>query len=296
MSIAPKPPANTEAPPPARARFQVGDDAETVLVVDDERFFLTILGDFLTHQLGMRAILVQDSTTALSTLESEKADLVLLDILMPDMDGLEVLRRIKDRSPALPVVMVTASLGDRPRHHRPARRRRRLRPEAAGPRRAGVVHQPGPQPCAGRQAAPAAAPRCRQRAAARTPDPFARAVPCRVATQRREPHRPQPVRSLGGAHRAHPAGRDLPPCHYHQGAESAGAGQGDACVRQPSGHRGRGRAAGRLSHRDGICGRGERDRRPHRGAHRQHDPAGSIRWNEETVSAGGTAPPALGAA
>jgi DNA-binding response OmpR family regulator len=109
VSIVPKPPANAEAPPPARARFQARDDAETVLVVDDERFFLTILGDFLTHQLGMRAILVQDSTTALSTLESEKADLVLLDILMPDMDGLEVLRRIKDRSPALPVVMVTAS-------------------------------------------------------------------------------------------------------------------------------------------------------------------------------------------
>jgi DNA-binding response OmpR family regulator len=109
VSIAPKPPTHTEAPPPIRARFQAGNNAETVLVVDDERFFLTILGDFLTHQLGMRAILVQDSTTALSTLESEKADLVLLDILMPDMDGLEVLRRIKDRSPSLPVVMVTAS-------------------------------------------------------------------------------------------------------------------------------------------------------------------------------------------
>jgi len=109
VSITPKPPLHTEAPPPIRARFQAGSDAETVLVVDDERFFLTILGDFLTHQLGMRAILVQDSTTALSTLETEKPDLVLLDILMPDMDGLEVLRRIKDRSPGLPVVMVTAS-------------------------------------------------------------------------------------------------------------------------------------------------------------------------------------------
>jgi len=109
VSITPKPPLHTEAPPPIRARFQTGNNAETALVVDDERFFLTILGDFLTHQLGMRAVLVQDSTTALSTLESEKPDLVLLDILMPDMDGLEVLRRIKDRNPGLPVVMITAS-------------------------------------------------------------------------------------------------------------------------------------------------------------------------------------------
>lgn len=80
-----------------------------VLVVDDDRFFLAILGDFVTSRLGMRPLLVQDGASALSLLEKESVDLVLLDILMPGMDGLSVLRGIKNRHPSLPVIMVTGS-------------------------------------------------------------------------------------------------------------------------------------------------------------------------------------------
>ncbi|MEI8190938.1 MAG: response regulator [candidate division NC10 bacterium] len=90
-------------------RHEGRESPDTALVVDDERFFLTILGDFLTQHLHMRPVLVQDGAAALSLLETETIDLVLLDILMPGMDGLEVLRRIKDRTPSLPVIMVTAS-------------------------------------------------------------------------------------------------------------------------------------------------------------------------------------------
>jgi DNA-binding response OmpR family regulator len=131
MSAADKPLASPDEPRNSKTEGQAGLEApsetpadhderhflrqvergstSTALVVDDERFFLTILGDFLTQHLQMRPVLVQDGTTALSLLESEKIDLVLLDILMPGMDGLEVLRRIKDKYPALPVIMVTAS-------------------------------------------------------------------------------------------------------------------------------------------------------------------------------------------
>jgi len=82
---------------------------ETALVVDDERFFLTILGDFVTQRLGMRPLLAKDGATALALMEKEPVNLVLLDIIMPGMDGLEVLRRIKGSHPSLPVIMVTAS-------------------------------------------------------------------------------------------------------------------------------------------------------------------------------------------
>ncbi len=82
---------------------------DTALVVDDEAFFLTVLGDFVTQHLGMRPLLVQNGATALTLLETEQVDLVFLDIIMPVMDGIEVLRRIKDRLPNLPVIMVTAT-------------------------------------------------------------------------------------------------------------------------------------------------------------------------------------------
>jgi DNA-binding response OmpR family regulator len=98
-----------EPQPPGGARIEGSGIAGRALVVDDERFFLTILGDFITQHLGMHPILVQDGTTALALLEADDIDLVLLDILMPEMDGLEVLRRIKDQHPLLPVIMVTAT-------------------------------------------------------------------------------------------------------------------------------------------------------------------------------------------
>jgi DNA-binding response OmpR family regulator len=107
MSTAGKPPTHPDELSPLR--HEERHSANAAMVVDDERFFLTILGDFLTQHLHMRPVLVQDGGTALSLLETEKIDLVLLDILMPGMDGLEVLRRIKDRTPSLPVIIVTAS-------------------------------------------------------------------------------------------------------------------------------------------------------------------------------------------
>lgn len=109
MSLVPKPPGDVEPTPPARARYEATDATGTALVVDDERFFLTVLGDFIAQHIGMRPVLVQDGATALGLLETEQIDLVLLDILMPGMDGLEALRRIKDRHPSLPVIMVTAT-------------------------------------------------------------------------------------------------------------------------------------------------------------------------------------------
>lgn len=81
----------------------------TVMIVDDERFFLTILGDFVAERLQMKPLLVQDGATAVALLEAEQPELVLLDVVMPGMDGLEVLRRLKARQPALPVIMVTST-------------------------------------------------------------------------------------------------------------------------------------------------------------------------------------------
>jgi adenylate cyclase len=86
------------------------DILATVLAVDDQPANLRLLDAVLTPR-GHRVITAASGPEALALLESEDVDIVLLDIVMPEMDGHEVCRRIRS-APAtefLPVVMITAS-------------------------------------------------------------------------------------------------------------------------------------------------------------------------------------------
>ena len=85
-------------------------DAGVVLVVDDQAPNRRLLDAVLTPR-GYRVLAASSGEEALQTLQEEQPDVVLLDILMPGMDGYEVCRRIRS-DPAtaiLPVVMITAS-------------------------------------------------------------------------------------------------------------------------------------------------------------------------------------------
>ncbi len=81
-----------------------------VLVVDDLSANLRLMEAVLAPR-GHRVVLAASGAEALDILSREDVDIVLLDILMPDMDGYEVCRRIRadQRTAYLPVVMVTAS-------------------------------------------------------------------------------------------------------------------------------------------------------------------------------------------
>ena len=82
----------------------------TVLAVDDQAANLRLLDAVLTPR-GHRVLTASSGAEAFALLEAEDVDLVLLDIVMPEMDGHEVCRRIRS-TPAtefLPVVMITAS-------------------------------------------------------------------------------------------------------------------------------------------------------------------------------------------
>ena len=86
------------------------DMKATVLAVDDQPTNLRLLDAVLTPR-GHRVLTAVSGAEALALLETEDIDIVLLDILMPEMDGYEVCRRIRS-TPAtefLPVVMITAS-------------------------------------------------------------------------------------------------------------------------------------------------------------------------------------------
>jgi two-component system response regulator MprA len=86
-----------------------------VLVVDDERAVRDSLRRALELQ-GYQVDLAADGAEALALLESEgQPDAVVLDILMPGIDGLEVCRRIRENGNEVPVLMLTArdAVGDR---------------------------------------------------------------------------------------------------------------------------------------------------------------------------------------
>jgi two-component system, OmpR family, response regulator MprA len=86
-----------------------------ILVVDDERAVRDSLRRALELQ-GYQVDLAADGAEALAQLESNgQPDAVVLDILMPGMDGLEVCRRIREQGSGVPVLMLTArdAVGDR---------------------------------------------------------------------------------------------------------------------------------------------------------------------------------------
>ncbi len=78
-----------------------------MLVVDDEIEICDFLKTFFEDR-NYKVFTALNGETALKTIQQEKPSIVLLDIKMPGMDGIEVLKRIKTLHPATKVIMVTA--------------------------------------------------------------------------------------------------------------------------------------------------------------------------------------------
>ena len=80
-----------------------------ILVVEDQESLLKLESILLTSR-GFEVRGVSDGQAALAALEDEIPDLMLLDIMLPDMDGFEICRMVKEneRTRKIPVIMVTA--------------------------------------------------------------------------------------------------------------------------------------------------------------------------------------------
>ncbi|MBN8661466.1 MAG: response regulator transcription factor [Candidatus Obscuribacter phosphatis] len=91
--------------------MMVETESETskILLVDDDLKFCRLTADYL-GRFGFAVSLANDGQEALARLEKDGFDAVVLDVMMPGMDGFEVLKRIRDRCDT-PVLMLTA-LGD----------------------------------------------------------------------------------------------------------------------------------------------------------------------------------------
>ncbi len=83
------------------------DKVSRIFVVDDEELIRELLHDELSDE-GYRVTLFADGGTALGALEHDNPDLMILDIRMPGIDGLQVLKESKQHHPDLPVVLCSA--------------------------------------------------------------------------------------------------------------------------------------------------------------------------------------------
>ena len=80
----------------------------TILVVDDEPAVGQVLSEFFTPK-GYEVICAQGGLEGLSKLEKHRPDVVLLDVRMPDMDGITVLRRMREANPWIGVLMMSGN-------------------------------------------------------------------------------------------------------------------------------------------------------------------------------------------
>ena len=77
-----------------------------ILAVDDEAGILRLIRLELSEQ-GFRVVVSSDGEEAIRTFEQQRPDVVVLDIMLPDMSGLEVMRRLRERSNT-PIILLTA--------------------------------------------------------------------------------------------------------------------------------------------------------------------------------------------
>ena len=89
-----------------------GDGEWTVLIIDDKPANLGVMVDFL-EGLGMEVVVAENGESGIARAIYVRPDLILLDLLMPGMDGYETCKRLKadDRTAGIPVIFMTALTG-----------------------------------------------------------------------------------------------------------------------------------------------------------------------------------------
>jgi len=79
-----------------------------ILIVDDEPSYLELMKDFLNQEGYSNVITESNPLNVLPLLDRTDIDLILLDIFMPEMNGLELLEKIYAVYPNIPIVVITA--------------------------------------------------------------------------------------------------------------------------------------------------------------------------------------------
>jgi len=78
-----------------------------ILIVDDEVDIASSI-QYVLRQEGFQTVLAHDGVKAISLIDAEKPDLIILDLMMPGIDGYEVCRRVRSNDQKTPILMLTA--------------------------------------------------------------------------------------------------------------------------------------------------------------------------------------------
>ncbi|HEY43895.1 MAG TPA: response regulator, partial [Anaerolineae bacterium] len=82
--------------------------ANTIMVVDDEKRLVSLLESYLDQE-GFRVVKASNGREALHLARQEKPDLIVLDLMMPEMDGYEFMR-LHRKERATPIILLTAKV------------------------------------------------------------------------------------------------------------------------------------------------------------------------------------------
>lgn len=84
-----------------------------ILIVDDEEWIREVFRDFCGFTDAFEVELAADGQEALAKIKANDYDLVTLDLIMPEMSGLEALAEIKKASPRMPIMVITGNATDK---------------------------------------------------------------------------------------------------------------------------------------------------------------------------------------
>jgi len=79
---------------------------EKILLVDDEQEFTQVLAERMKSR-GLTVVTAENGPAALKRASEETFDAIILDVMMPEMDGIETLKRLREINPDLQIIMLT---------------------------------------------------------------------------------------------------------------------------------------------------------------------------------------------
>jgi CheY-like chemotaxis protein/anti-sigma regulatory factor (Ser/Thr protein kinase) len=93
---------------PSPNRDPVVHGPTTILVVDDSAFDRQLVGQLLDPMKDLRLVFARNAHDGLATIDRESPAVVLTDLVMPDMEGLELVKQVRSQHPQISVILVTA--------------------------------------------------------------------------------------------------------------------------------------------------------------------------------------------